>query len=219
MGVSPMYFVRFLWAKGLEAHGQDARATCFNRVSRLGKGTVMDKKTFLPGDKVEGFFNPGSIVLVTTVDSAGKADVCTVGAWSIVNGAPLMYGIAMCARRAGEQFWKRYTTTCIEQTGQFVINIPHAGLAEAWAVCGSVSLTRRPEADKFALAGLTPTPAAKVAAPLIAECPVNIECRVHSKLTLPTHDWIVGEPLAFHVAADLVAGKARMRWTPAATLE
>jgi len=173
----------------------------------------MRKKVTYPDQEGFAVFYPGSIVLVTAVDAAGKADICTVGAWALVNGAPRLFGIAMCARPQRAYFFKRYTTTCIEQTGEFVINIPHAGLARAWEVCGSVSLTKDPEADKFALAGLTPAPAEKVAAPLIDECPVNIECRVHSKLELPTHDWIVGEPVACH-AAD-----APLAWDNAPVLE
>ncbi|MDP7637951.1 MAG: hypothetical protein QF577_10445, partial [Phycisphaerae bacterium] len=112
----------------------------------------MEKRITFPDDPDFGPFYPGSVCLVTAVDSGGRADICTVGAWALVNGAPRLFGIAMCARPSGKYYWKRYTTTCIEQTGQFVINIPHAGLKEAWDVCGSVSLTRRPEADKFALA-------------------------------------------------------------------
>ncbi len=92
-------------------------------------------------------------------------------------------------------------------------------MAKAWGVCGSVSLTDQPHADKFALAGLTPVPGAKVKAPLIAECPVNIECRVHSKLELPTHDWIVGEPLACHTAADVAEGRASLGWESAAVVK
>ena len=175
----------------------------------------MKKRTRYPGDPDFSIFYPGSVVMVSAVDAAGKADICTVGAWALVNGDPRLFGIAMCARPAGKYFWKRYTTTCIEQTGEFVINIPDARLAEAWGVCGSVSLTADPDADKFALARLTPAPAAKVAAPLIAECPVNIECRVHSKLELPTHDWIVGEPLACHTAADVAEGRAKLAWQDA----
>lgn len=178
-----------------------------------------DKKITFPSD--EGFspFYPGSVCIISAVDSNGRVDLCTVGAWALVNGVPRMFGIAMCARSSGEVFWKRYTTTCIEQTGEFVINIPHAGLKKAWGVCGSVSLTTRPDADKFALAGLTPAASAKVRAPLIAECPVNIECRVHSKLELPTHDWIVGQPLACHTASDIVEGRLRLLWDSAPSLE
>ena len=178
----------------------------------------MKKSIVFPDDPGFSPYYPGSVCLVTAVDTGGKADICTVGAWALVNGAPRLFGIAMCARRSGSYFWKRYTTTCIEQTGEFVINIPHAGLEDAWGVCGSVSLTRQPDADKFALAGLTPAPATRVAAPIIAECPVNIECRVHSKLQLPTHDWIVGEPLACHTAADVVDGKIKLSWSNAPSL-
>ena len=161
----------------------------------------MDKRITYPDDPGFTVFYPGSVCLVTAVDAGGTVDICTVGAWALVNGEPRMFGIAMCARPSpGTGFRRRYTTTCIEQTGEFVINIPHAGLAEAWNVCGTVSLNDQPEADKFALAGLTPASADKVAPPLIAECPINIECRVHSKLELPTHDWIVGEPVACHIA-------------------
>ena len=172
----------------------------------------MDKRVTYPSDSDYAPFYPGSVVLGSAVDAAGKADVCTVGAWALVNGAPRLFGLAMCARAVGQSYWKRYTTTCIDETGEFVINIPHLGMREAWNVCGSVSLTRRPDADKFALAGLTPAAAVKVKAPLIAECPVNIECRVHSRLELPTHDWIVGEPLACHTAADVAEGKAKLAW-------
>jgi len=178
----------------------------------------MKKRVTFPGEKGFSTFYPGSIVLVSAVDAEGKPDICTVGAWALVNGVPRLFGIAMCARPAGSYFWKRYTTTCIEQTGEFVINIPHAGLAKAWDVCGTVSLTTQPDADKFALAGLTAAPAEKVAAPLIAECPVNIECRVHSKLALPTHDWIVGTPVACHTAADVASGKATLAWDTSPTL-
>ena len=178
----------------------------------------MDKRVTFPDEAGYGPFYPGSVVLVTAVDAAGKADICTVGAWALVNGDPKLFGIAMCARPAGSYYWKRYTTTCIEQTGEFVINIPDARLAEAWGICGSVSLTTDPDADKFALARLTRAPADKVAAPLIAECPVNIECRVHSKLELPTHDWVVGEPVACHTARDVAEGRSVLRWANAAEL-
>ena len=47
--------------------------------------------------------------------------------------------------------------------------------------------------DKFREMGLTAVPSEKVAAPLIAESPVNIECRVRQVLPLGTHDMFVAE--------------------------
>jgi len=175
----------------------------------------MDKVVGLPGQEGYRGYSGTSVAMVTAVDAEGRADICTVGAWSLVNGVPPLYGIAMCTTSAGGNYFKRYTTTCIEQTGEFVINVPDDTLTKAWGICGSVSLTRDPQADKFALANLTPAPAVRVKSPLIAECPVNIECRVHSKHVLPSHDWIVGEPLAIHWARDIIEGRRRLEWNRA----
>ncbi|MBN1344754.1 MAG: flavin reductase family protein [Phycisphaerae bacterium] len=178
----------------------------------------MEKLIGFPNREAWRTYSGTSVVMITAVDALGRADICTVGAWSLVNGVPPLYGIAMCTKSAGANYFKRHTTTCIEQTGEFVINVPDESLTKAWGICGTVSLTTQPDADKFALAGLTRTPAAKVGAPLIGECPVNIECRVHSKHVLPSHDWIVGEPLAIHWAQDVIEGRRRLEWNRAPKL-
>jgi len=165
---------------------------------------------------------PMPIVLVTALDADGGACLCTVGAWSLVNAVPRMYGVALCEREAGPAypgFWRRHTSAAVDATNEFAINIPHAGLADAWIAAASRSRTREPSLDKFALAGLTPAPAKVIRAPLVAECPVSIECVVRARLQLPTHDWVVGEAVAVHSALggnDLrVAG---FSWPPAPTL-
>jgi flavin reductase (DIM6/NTAB) family NADH-FMN oxidoreductase RutF len=53
--------------------------------------------------------------------------------------------------------------------------------------------------DKWAACGLTAAPADKVGVPLIAECPVALECRVSHRLNLGVHDLFVGEVLAVQV--------------------
>ncbi len=172
----------------------------------------MEKIVKYPRDEQFRAFHPSSVVLVTAVDAAGKEDICTVGAWSLVNGAPHLYGIALCTQTVPPRFFKRYTTACIEQTGEFAINIPHLGLEEAWEFCGTHSLTKEPDLDKFKGAGLTRGKPATIRASVIAECPVNIECRVHSVLNLPSHDWIVGEPVAIHTARDVMQGAKELKW-------
>ena len=61
----------------------------------------------------------------------------------------------------------------------------------------------------------TGTPAAKVRAPLIAECPINIECVVQKRVELGTHDWIIGRPVATHTASELADGSKKLYWEPA----
>ncbi len=58
------------------------------------------------------------------------------------------------------------------------------------AGCGNSSGRRR---DKFADFGLTPVPASRVAAPPIAECHANLECRVAYRRLANRYDFFVLE--------------------------
>jgi flavin reductase (DIM6/NTAB) family NADH-FMN oxidoreductase RutF len=90
----------------------------------------------------------------------------------------------------------RYSYDLLKQTGEFVVNLPTT--KEAWAVdlCGQVSGR---DGDKFTRARLTPERAAKVKAPLIAECPVNIECVVRHSYLAGSHEVFIGEVVAVHL--------------------
>lgn len=58
--------------------------------------------------------------------------------------------------------------------------------------------------DKFAETGLTPESAAKVKAPLIKECPVNIECVVKKQMPLGAHHLFLGEIVQVHVDKEVL---------------
>jgi flavin reductase (DIM6/NTAB) family NADH-FMN oxidoreductase RutF len=52
--------------------------------------------------------------------------------------------------------------------------------------------------DKFRELGLTALPAKEVAAPLIGESPVNLECRVRQVMPLGSHHMFLAEVVAVH---------------------
>ena len=62
--------------------------------------------------------------------------------------------------------------------------------AEKVVACGNCAGA---EVDKFARFGLTPTPAERVAAPLVEECFANLECRVADTSMVPTYGLFVLE--------------------------
>jgi len=70
---------------------------------------------------------------------------------------------------------RNFTFEVLQTTGECVINIPTAELAEKVVGCGNTSGRK---IDKFRTFGLTPAAASCVKAPLIAECYANLECRV-----------------------------------------
>jgi len=132
------------------------------------------------------YLYPVPVVLVTC--GAERPNIITLAWVGTVCSDPPMVGIAVRPARHSHQL--------IEKTGEFVINIPGEELLEATDYCGHVSGS---EVDKFSATGLTPEKAAEVSTPLIAECYVNMECKVRQKLELGAHDLFLGEVVAVHV--------------------
>lgn len=95
----------------------------------------------------------------------------------------------------------RYSHRLIKESGEFVLNIPSVSQARIVDYCGVVSGR---EVDKFAATGLTPAAASQVKAPLIAECPVNVECRVRQVLSLGSHDVFIADVLAVNYSKDVL---------------
>jgi flavin reductase (DIM6/NTAB) family NADH-FMN oxidoreductase RutF len=142
---------------------------------------------------------PVPTVLVTCCLEGGEPDIITIAWTGIMNSEPPVVYISV--RPVG-----RHSYRLIKESGEYVINIPTAAQARIVDHCGMVSGR---EVDKFKETGLTPVPATHVKAPLIAECPVNIECRVKQVIPLGSHDVFVGEVLAVHYDQDTLDAKGR----------
>lgn len=102
---------------------------------------------------------------------------------------------------------ERFSHGLIVEAGEFVVNLPSAEQVDATDYCGHVSGR---EVDKWAACGLTPAPASKVRVPLIAECPVALECRVTQQLTLGSHDLFVGQVLAVQLDEAVLDDRGRL---------
>lgn len=135
--------------------------------------------------------SPVPSVMVSCADENGKPNIITLAWVGTVCSDPPMVGISIRP--------SRYSYEIIRQTGEFVLNIPNRSLLEAMDYCGVVSGR---EIDKFEATGLTPVPAELVKAPLIAECPMNLECRVSQTIALGSHDLFLAEILRVHRPAE-----------------
>ncbi len=90
----------------------------------------------------------------------------------------------------------RHSHALIAEAGEFVVNLPRAGQVGAVDYCGQVSGR---DVDKWAACEFTPAPASQVHTPIVAECPIALECRVIHRLELGTHDLFVGQVVAVQV--------------------
>jgi len=82
-------------------------------------------------------------------------------------------------------------------------------MQKAIDICGSVSGKKQ---DKFVLTGLAPEKSRKIRAPVLAACPINLECIVRKIVPLPSHDWIIGEVVMIHIDNALLQGKKELTW-------
>jgi flavin reductase (DIM6/NTAB) family NADH-FMN oxidoreductase RutF len=132
--------------------------------------------------------HPMHTVLATCVDEAGKANIITL-AWVMPTSVnPPLVVVSIAPRR--------YSHKLIEETGEFVVNVPTMEIVEQTLFCGRNSGS---SVNKFKEAPLTPAPAKKVKAPIIKECVAHLECELVQKVITGDHTLFVGKILAAYV--------------------
>ena len=110
---------------------------------------------------------------------------------------------------------ERFSHHLIAEAGEFVVNLPRADQVAIVDYCGHVS---GQAVDKWAACGLTPAPAHKIRTPLIADCPVALECRVTHQLTLGVHDLFIGEVLAIQIDEEMLTERGHIDYDKAQPL-
>jgi flavin reductase (DIM6/NTAB) family NADH-FMN oxidoreductase RutF len=147
-------------------------------------------------------FFPQPTTLVASVDEDGNVDLMTASWAGIVSKTPPTMAVSLNrGRKTYEQ---------IRATGCFTVNMVPASLAVQADYCG---LRSGRDEDKVQVAGLTPVEALHVAAPLVEESPLNVECRLMQEIELGEYRLMLGEILEIHAAEDAFdpAGKADAR--------
>ena len=120
-----------------------------------------------------------------------KPNFLTV-AWSgIANGEPPMISIAI--RHS------RHTLKGIRQNLTFSVNVPSTDLVEETDYCGIISGSK---ANKTEVCRFSVFYGKLKNAPLIEQCPVNLECKVVHILDLGSHSLIIGKIEETHVSQD-----------------
>ncbi len=125
---------------------------------------------------------PLPVVLVTCQGRGTQPNIITAAWAGTVCSEPPMISVSVQPRR--------YSHGLIKERREFVVNIPTASQAEEVDYCGLVSGR---DVDKFEACGFTPEESRRVSVPGIKECPVQLECKVHSIQTLGVHDLFIGE--------------------------
>ena len=139
---------------------------------------------------------PNPVVLVTTVDANMRPNVITLTLVGAVCLQPPMIGIGIGV--------EQHSRSLIDESGEFVVNIPQAGMLRDVEYCGLVSGRN---VDKSVETSFTFTPSSIVKPPLIDECPMNLECKVRRKIPLGSNVLFLGEVVHLHIEEEIIDEK------------
>ena len=120
-------------------------------------------------------------ILLSCAPINGAPNIITL-AWSMpVSINPPLVAVSIAPRR--------YSYRLIEETKEFVINIPTMKILKETLFCGRKS---GKNINKFKETGLTPVSAKKVMPPIIEECIAHLECKLHDLFKAGDHVITVG---------------------------
>ncbi|MCF3932931.1 flavin reductase family protein [Acuticoccus sp. M5D2P5] len=149
----------------------------------------------LPRDPFKALVAPRPIGWISTLDTAGRANLAPYSYFNAVSDRPYLVMFSSFGRKDS---WAN-----AEETGEFVCNLATYALREAM---NATSASAPPEVSEFDLAGLEMAPSVAVRPPRVAASPVALEC-VTTKI-LPLQDaageaarytMILGEVVHIHI--------------------
>lgn len=153
------------------------------------------KVTWKPGTVL----SPAPAVMVTSQGIDNKPNIITIGWVGTVCSEPPMLSISVRP--------ERHSHKLIKESGEFVVNIPSKKLARETDMCGIISGKKY---DKFHETGLTAGKSNSVKAPIIEECPLNLECKVKQTISLGSHDMFIAEITSVQVSKEILNQEGKL---------
>lgn len=146
-----------------------------------------------------GVVVPRPIAWITSRDASGRVNLAPFSAFTLVANDPPMVGVNI-GLRAGQ---RKDTSSNIEETGEYVINIPSWGSHE---LVHESSEPHESDVDEARLLGVETIPGDLVDVPRVRDVPVSLECRLDRIVSFGRAgaQFTVGEVVRFHIRDGLL---------------
>jgi flavin reductase (DIM6/NTAB) family NADH-FMN oxidoreductase RutF len=156
--------------------------------NHMNKRNRSTRKSDFPVVDIRRFLEPGPIVLVSSA-WRGEQNIMTMGWHTVMEFTPSLVG---CIIAGGNHSFEM-----IRRSKECVINVPTTALTAAVVGIGNCTGA---EVDKFKKFGLTAQAGEQVAAPLIAECHANLECKLKDSRLIERYNFFIFEVVKAHAA-------------------
>ena len=144
---------------------------------------------------------PIPAVIVSCRDKNGRNNALVVGFTANVSLEPEMIMVGIMP--------ERFSHHIVKESGSFVINFPKKSFKKEYNFLGSRSGR---DLDKFAALNLQWTDAEIIDAPILTDCPVNIECKVIESIKPGTHELFIGKVEKVHVDEEFLGKDGKILW-------
>ena len=141
---------------------------------------------------------PRPVAWVVSQDRQGVLNAAPYSFFNAFSSNPVVVAIG-CGQTPDHR--AKDTLANIEATGEFVVNLVSADLAEAMNI---TAVDFDAGVNEITEAGLTTLPSAKIKVPRIAESPVALECRIFQFVPAGKHVIVLGRVVAIHIQDDCV---------------
>ena len=149
----------------------------------------MNKKTALK----KGALQPAPKVLVSCRGANGEDNALAVGYCGNCSFDPPMVMVGIVP--------SRYSYHMIKETGCFVVNLPQKGSEDVFNYLGSVSGR---DCNKLKEKNVATAEADLINAPILSDCPVNIECKVVNSILTGSHEMFIATVEKVHADENLL---------------
>ncbi len=150
-----------------------------------------------------GSIAPRPIAFASTVNDVGVRNLAPFSFFNALGSNPPM--LAFAPNRRGRDGSTKHTYQNVVATQEFVIaTVSHAMVQQM----NVTSAEYEDGVDEFVKSGFTPLPASFVRPALVAEAPVQMECKLHQVVELGSGPgsglMLIGEILCFHIQEALL---------------
>jgi flavin reductase (DIM6/NTAB) family NADH-FMN oxidoreductase RutF len=145
----------------------------------------MNEKITIDLSKSYNLLHPRNTVLITSRGEDDRTNIVAI-AWCMpVSIHPPLVVMSVDTGH--------YSNDLIQESGEFVVNIPTMDVVTETLLCGRMSGRN---VDKFEASHFTPMKGAKVRTPLIKECVAHLECKLVRRMPLEDVNLYIGEVVA-----------------------
>lgn len=142
--------------------------------------------------KAKSCLQPAPKVLVSCRGLDGENNALAVGYCGNCSYDPPMVMVGIVP--------SRYSYKLIKESGCFVVNLVDKSYKDTFDYLGSHS---KRDGDKLAAMNVKLQDGKKVNAPILPDCPVNIECTVVDSIVTGSHEMFIGKIECVHANAEI----------------